>query len=117
MPRFSAVVLVVLAVFAFAFIAHEPSGSPVYGPSQDKASVLSVSSTVMVTELSPTNDLPIPVARTAVNMRKAYRLDGWRVHVYVKGPHIMVTFPNEPAVCVWVPLIVNGPKEPAIVSC
>ena len=28
MPRFSAVVLVVMAVFAFSFIAHEPSSGP-----------------------------------------------------------------------------------------
>jgi hypothetical protein len=117
MPRFGAVLLVVMAVFAFAFIAHKPSQAPIYGPAQDKASVLTVASNVTEQEVSSINDLPVPVARTAAGMRTAYRSDGWHVHVYLHGAHIMVTFPKEPAVCVWVPLIVNGPKNPAIVSC
>jgi hypothetical protein len=117
MPRFGALVLVVLAVFAFSFITHKPSQAPFYGPTQDKASVLIEAGYVTDQEVSPINDLPVPVARTAAGMRKVYRNVGWHVHVYVRGAHIMVTFPKEPAVCVWVPLIVNGPKGPAIVSC
>ncbi len=117
MPRFGALVLVVLAVFAFAFIAHKPYQSPIYGPSQDKASVLTEAGFVTTEEISSTNDLPVPVARTAAGMRTAYRNAGWDAHVYVHGAHIMVTFPKEPAVCVWVPLLVDGPKGPAIVAC
>ena len=117
MPRFGAVLLVVMAVFAFAFIAHKPYQSPIYGPTQDRASVLTVALDVTTQEVSSINDLPVPVARTAAGMRKQYRSDNWQVHVYLHGAHIMVTFPKEPAVCVWVPLIVNGPKIPAIVSC
>ena len=57
------------------------------------------------------------MAHTVADMRKAYGDEGWHVHVAVHGAHIMVTFPNEPTVCVWVPVIVNGPKEPRIVAC
>jgi hypothetical protein len=118
MPRFGAVVLVVLAVFAFAFIAHKPSTGPVFSPTLDKSSVLTVAGNVYDgTEAeNRTNGLPIPIARTVADMRKQYA-DEHGVHVIVDGANIRVTFPKEPAVCVWVPAIVDGPKEPALVSC
>jgi hypothetical protein len=117
MPRFSAFVLVVMAFFAFAFIAHKPYQSPVYGPSQDRASVITEAGFATTQEISSTNDLPVPVARTAAVMAREYRTSGWHVHVYVRGVHIMVTFPKQSPVCVWVPLEVDGPKGPAIVAC
>ena len=48
---------------------------------------------------------------------RQYGLRRHGVHVFVDGANIKVTFPKEPAVCVWVPVIVDGPKEPALVSC
>ena len=118
MPRFSAVVMVVLAVFAFSFIAHEPSSGSTFSPTLDKSSVLTVASNIYdgVEAEHRTNALPIPVTRTVADMRKQYAGEHG-VHVLVDGSNIKVTFPKEPAVCVWVPTIVYGPKEPAIVSC
>jgi hypothetical protein len=118
MPRFSAVVLVVMAVFAFSFIAHDPSSGPTFSPTLDKTSVLTVAGNVYDgTEAeNRTNGLPIPIARTVADMRKQYAGEHG-VHVFVDGANIKVTFPKEPAVCVWVPVVVYGPKEPAIVSC
>jgi hypothetical protein len=119
-PRLSALALVVVAIFSFAFIAHEPSTGPLYSPAKDKSSVLTVAGNVYngVEAENRTNGLPIPVARTAADMRKEYGTpDDHGVRVLAHGANIEVTFPKEPPVCVWVPVIVDGPKEPALVSC
>jgi hypothetical protein len=119
-PRFVALVVVILAVFAFKFIATKPSTGPVFSRAQDRNSVLTVAGNVYdgVEAEHRTNGLPVPVARTVAEMQKQYRdADERGVHVIVDGANIRVTFPKEPAVCVWVPVIVYGPKEPAIVSC
>jgi hypothetical protein len=118
-PRATALVLFVVAVASFAFIVHRPYAGPTYSPAQDRASVLSVSGYVYdgVETQHRINALPIPLARTVADMRTAYRNGDRRVHVSAHGTNVMVTFPKEPAVCVWVPAITDGPKEPSIVTC
>jgi hypothetical protein len=108
--------MVVLAFLALKFIGHEPHSAPTYSPAQSKAIVLRDVFVVIGEETSSVNDLPIPGARSAATLRRDFRSDDYRVHVSVRGSNIMVISPNEPAVCVWVPEIVNGPKSPALAS-
>ena len=108
----------IVAIASFVFFVHKTSTAIVYNPAYDRQSVLRVSGLVYdLDELSQTTGLPVPVARTVSYFQTEYRDNGWHVHVFVHGANIMVTFPHEPAICVWVPAIVNGPKEPSIVSC
>jgi hypothetical protein len=118
-PRAAALVVVLLAAGSFAFYTHTTSTAPTYGPVQDRAYVLSAADDVYDgVEAGPQRTgLPVPVARTVADMRSNYANEGSRLHVFVHGANIMVTFPKEAAVCVWVPVIVDGPKEPSIVSC
>lgn len=108
----------VVAIASFVFFVHKPSTTIVYNPAYDRQSVITVSGLVYdYDELSQSTGLPVPVSRTVAYFRTEYRKNGWHVHVFVHGANIMVTFPHESAICVWVPPIVNGPKEPSIVSC
>jgi hypothetical protein len=113
------IVLFLMAVGSFLFISHKISTAPTYSAANDKASTLSVAGTAYdVDEDGPQhNGLPVPVSRTVAYMRTEFKDGDERVHVAVHGTHIMVSFPKEPAVCVWVPVIVNGPKQPRIVPC
>jgi hypothetical protein len=118
-PRAAALVLFLMAIGSFLFIIHKPYTGPIYSPARDRESVLNVAGYVYDgVEAGPSRTgLPVPVAHTVDLMSTAYKNNGVRVHVFVHGAHVMVTFPKEPAVCVWVPVIVNGPKQPSIVSC
>lgn len=118
-PRAAALLLLLMAIGSYIFISRTPSTAPVYSHANDKASAITVAESVYDdVEAGPQRTgLPVPVAVTVADMRTEYKSGGGRVHVVVHGSHIMVTFPKEPAVCVWVPLIVDGPKQPRIVSC
>jgi hypothetical protein len=118
-PRAAALGLVLLAIGAVIFLEHFPYSAPQYGRAQDRVAVLETAGYVYEgVEAGPqrTGDR-VPIARTVADMRTAFRDDGWYAHVTVHGSHIMVRFPKEPVLCVWVPVIVNGPKEPVLVAC
>jgi hypothetical protein len=119
LPRAATLLLFLVGIGSFLFFVHRPSTALDYSHAHDKESVVNVASYVYnVVEAGPQRTgLPVRTAVTVADMRADYKSEGWRVHVFVHGDNIMVTFPKGPAVCVWVPAIVDGPKEPSIVSC
>jgi hypothetical protein len=118
-PRVAALVLVVAAVAGFAFIRHEPSTGPVYGPTLNLNSALTIADNAYYTiePVGQTNSLPIPVARTVYAMRLSLQqTHDTAVKVFVHGANVKVVFPQGPAVCVTVPSIVYGNGEPTIIA-
>jgi hypothetical protein len=119
-PRAAALVLVVAAVAGFAFIHHEPSTGPVYGATLNHNSALTIADNAYITiePIDRTNGLPVPVARTVVDMRHSLQQShDTAVHVFVHGANVKVVFPKGPAVCVTVPSIVYSGKDPTVIPC
>jgi hypothetical protein len=117
--RAVALLIFLVGIGSSVFWVHNPNTALDYSHAHDRDSVIIVAGNVYDgVELGPQRTgLPVPASVTVADMRANYKNNGWRVHVFVHGTNIMVTFPKGPPVCVWVPVIVDGPKEPRIVSC
>jgi hypothetical protein len=101
-PRFMALLLVVLAFFAFRYLATKPYTGPT-NLSEDKASALGGSGYAFNVVMDNANRSPIHVAQTLANMREYFIDQGWHAQVVIHGASFMVTFPQQPAVCVAMP--------------
>jgi hypothetical protein len=116
----AALVTVLAVVAGFSFISREPSTGPIYGTVQNQNSALTIAGNAYygIEPVGRSNALPVPVARTVVDMRQSLRDDhDSAVHVFVHGANIKVVFPHGPAVCVTVPPIVDSGQEPVLAPC
>jgi hypothetical protein len=119
-PRVAVLVLVVAAVAGCAFIGHEPSTGPVYGPTLNLNSALTIADNAYITiePVGRTNSLPVPVTRTVSDMRLSLQqTHDTAVHVFVHGANVKVVFPKGPAICVTVPSLVYSGREPTSIAC
>jgi hypothetical protein len=116
-PRFVAVVVVVAALIAIKFIATKPYTGPL-NVSQDKATALLAAGYAYLQEQDEPNTAHIPVTASVANMRQYFNDEAQTAHVVAHGANIMVTFPNQPAVCISMPDINGTLKHPAsLASC
>jgi hypothetical protein len=116
-PRFVALVVVVSAIFALKFIATKPYTGPL-NLSQDKATALLAAGYAYLQEQDEPNNAHLHVSQSVANMRQYFRDEGQSAHVAVRGANIMVTFPNQPAVCISMPDVNGSFEHPAaLASC
>jgi hypothetical protein len=116
-PRFVAVVAVVAAIIAIKFIATKPYTGPV-NLSQDKATALYAAAYVYLQEHDESDVAHIPVSASVTIMRQYFQIEGQSARVVRHGANIMVTFPNQPAVCISMPDIDGHLEHPtALAAC
>jgi hypothetical protein len=116
-PRFVAVVAVVAALIAIKFIATKPYTGPL-NLSQDKAVALVAANYVYLQDQDEPNAAHIPVTASVANMRQYFQDEAQSARVVLHGANIMVTFPNQPAVCISMPDIDGKLEHPtALASC
>jgi hypothetical protein len=54
---------------------------------------------------------------TMANMRENFSSEGWSAHVVAHGADIMVTFHNQAAVCIFIPIKNEAVQQAVLVSC
>jgi hypothetical protein len=112
-----ALLVVVAAIVAIKFIATKPYTGPV-NLSQDKATALFAAGYAYLQEQGEPNNAHLHVSQSVANMRQYFQDEGQSAHVVVHGSNIMVTFPNQRAVCISIPLIYKTLEHPAaLASC
>ena len=116
-PRFVAIVVVVAAVIAIKFIATKPYTGPL-NLSEDKATALVAAGYAYLQEQDEPNVAHISMTASVTNMRQYFYDDNQSARVVLHGTNIMVTFPNQPAVCISMPDIDGKLEHPtALASC
>jgi hypothetical protein len=112
-----ALLVAVSAIFAIKFIATKPYTGPL-NVTQDKATALFGAGYAYLQEQDELNIAHIPVTASVAIMRQYFQDEGQPVRVVAHGANIMVTFPNQRAVCISMP-DVNGTLEhpAALASC
>jgi hypothetical protein len=116
-PRFVALLVAVSAIFAIKFIATKPYTGPV-NVTQAKATALLGAGYAYLQEQDEPNSAHIAVTASVTNMRQYFQDEGQPARVVAHGANIMVTFPNQPAVCISMPDINGTLEHPAsLASC
>lgn len=110
-PRFVALVVVVAAFFAFKFIATKPYTGP-HNLSEAQSDALNAWGEAVVG-----NNGHLSMAQSVTSIRSGFESQGWSASVTAHGTDFMITFHQQPAVCIHIP-VVSGSLQPAVlVSC